>query len=548
MNRRCLFVLAAVLYFSGSFALHPLFASQAQPSSAPTIVRLDGTLVTAEGQPRTGPVALVISIYADHTDTIPLWVEEHTVALDSAGRYAVLVGSTLPDGIPRELFLSTTASATGRWLGVAPQGEAEQPRVMILSVPFAVKAGDAETLAGKPPSDFVLSQQLTETVHTQLVSHGVLPESGEGGPGIQVSTTGRIAKFSDTTNTTVDSIITESGNNIGISTSSPGSPLHVNASTAGMAGYTARIVDSNATVGASLLLGATVLGTNFKYKALFVDSGGLQFGTVPDALNAAPTTQMTLNMAGNLGIGTPGPASPLHVNAATIGTNYTARLIDGNSSTGASVIIGATVLGANAKYKALFVDSNGLNFGTVPDTLNTTPTSQMVISTAGNVGIGIALPTDRLHVNGNVTVTGNIGAKYQDVAEWVESVEPIEAGTVVIVDPLESNRVVAATAAYDTRVAGAVSRQPGLILGEHGDTKSLIAQSGRVRIKVDARYGAIKLGDLLVTSPTPGHAMLSKPMKVGGRRLIHRPGTLLGKALEPLAAGQGEILVLLTLQ
>ena len=60
-------------------------------------------------------------------------------------------------------------------------------------------------------------------------------------------------------------------------------------------------------------------------------------------------------------------------------------------------------------------------------------------------------------------------------------------------------------------------------------------------------YGAIKIGDLLVTSPTPGYAMRSRPLRVAGQSL-HRPGTLLGKALEALPSGQGEILVLLTLQ
>jgi hypothetical protein len=115
------------------------------------------------------------------------------------------------------------------------------------------------------------------------------------------------------------------------------------------------------------------------------------------------------------------------------------------------------------------------------------------------------------------------------------------------VDPLEPNRVLPAPKAYDTRVAGAVSRQPGLLLGEPSDSKAMVAQSGRVRVKADARYGAIKIGDLLVTSPTPGYAMRSKPVKVGDQAL-HRPGTLLGKALEALPNGKGEILVLLTLQ
>ena len=41
--------------------------------------------------------------------------------------------------------------------------------------------------------------------------------------------------------------------------------------------------------------------------------------------------------------------------------------------------------------------------------------------------------------------------------------------------------------------------------------------------------------------------MKSQPVEVAGIE-IHRPGTLIGKALEPLAGGQGEILVLLSLQ
>ena len=59
--------------------------------------------------------------------------------------------------------------------------------------------------------------------------------------------------------------------------------------------------------------------------------------------------------------------------------------------------------------------------------------------------------------------------------------------------------------------------------------------------KADASYGAIKIGDLLVTSPTPGYAMRSKPMRVG-KQEMHRPGTLLGKALEALHDGKGDIL------
>jgi len=68
-----------------------------------------------------------------------------------------------------------------------------------------------------------------------------------------------------------------------------------------------------------------------------------------------------------------------------------------------------------------------------------------------------------------------------------------------------------------------------------------------VKVKVDASKGPINIGDLMVTSDKEGFAMKSVPIELGGVQL-HRPGTLIGKALEPLAQGSGEILVLLSLQ
>jgi hypothetical protein len=50
-----------------------------------------------------------------------------------------------------------------------------------------------------------------------------------------------------------------------------------------------------------------------------------------------------------------------------------------------------------------------------------------------------------------------------------------------------------------------------------------------------------------VTSDVEGVAMRSEPVEIGGRKM-HAPGTIIGKALEPLASGTGEILVLLSLQ
>ena len=179
--------------------------------------------------------------------------------------------------------------------------------------------------------------------------------------------------------------------------------------------------------------------------------------------------------------------------------------------------------------------------------------TQLVLDTDGDVGIGTNSPTTKLHVVGNgrvtgdLTVDGNIAAKYQDVAEWVPSRQKLAAGTVVVLDTERSNHVLSSAKAYDTKVAGVVSAQPGIALGEGGAGRLLVATTGRVKVRVDATRAPVRVGDLLVTSDVEGTAMRSVPVNVGGVEM-HRPGTIVGKALEPLSGGVGEILVLLSMQ
>lgn len=154
---------------------------------------------------------------------------------------------------------------------------------------------------------------------------------------------------------------------------------------------------------------------------------------------------------------------------------------------------------------------------------------------------------------GNVFITGDLGVGNDitlvnaDCAEDfdIADADLIEPGTVMIVG--EEGVLHQSSRAYDKRVAGVVSGaggyKPAIVLDKQpsqGNRKP-IALLGKVFCKVDAQFGAVEVGDLLTTSPTPGHAMkICDPLSAFG--------AVIGKALCPLREGQGLIPILVALQ
>jgi hypothetical protein len=146
-------------------------AAAPQAVQVPHLVKFSGTVQGAAADSGAGGiilgtnvaptnvVAVTFSLYAEQTGGVPLWSEVQNVHVNAAGQYNVQLGSTKPDGLPMELF----ASAQAQWLGVQVQGQPEQSRVMLLSVPYALKAADAETFGGKPPSAYIQSTEAATT-------------------------------------------------------------------------------------------------------------------------------------------------------------------------------------------------------------------------------------------------------------------------------------------------------------------------------------------------------------------------------------------------
>ena len=150
-------------------------------------------------------------------------------------------------------------------------------------------------------------------------------------------------------------------------------------------------------------------------------------------------------------------------------------------------------------------------------------------------------------VSGNLVVAGDISLTNADCAEHfdISHGSLAEAGTVMVLDGESS--LSESARPYDKRVAGVISGaghfKPGLVLDKQ-QTEGLrkpVALLGKVFCKVDAQFGSIEVGDLLTTSPTPGHAMRADdPTRAFG--------AVIGKALRPLASGQDLIPILIALQ
>ena len=125
-------------------------AQTVETAVPPPLIPFSGTMTDLSDEPLVGTVTAIFALYEEATGGVPLWGDIQMVQTDAAGGYLSLLGAATE--LPVDLF----ASSQALWLGIQPEGQAEQPRVRFFSVPYALKAGDADTLGGRPLSDFIL--------------------------------------------------------------------------------------------------------------------------------------------------------------------------------------------------------------------------------------------------------------------------------------------------------------------------------------------------------------------------------------------------------
>jgi hypothetical protein len=213
-------------------------ASLAQPASktitvVPRLVKLSGSLTDSSAQPLSGVVGVTFALYEEEQGGAPLWMETQNIQTDTNGRYTAMLGATHNEGIPAEVF----SSGQGRWLGVQPQGEPERPRVLMVSVPYALKAADAETIGGLPPSAFVLAAPPMGAAAT--ISDGTAKFSmaaPAATPAVSgTGTTDFVPLWTNSSGTLGNSVMFQSGSGsaakIGINTTTPATTLDVKGTT-----------------------------------------------------------------------------------------------------------------------------------------------------------------------------------------------------------------------------------------------------------------------------------------------------------------------------
>lgn len=334
-------------------------AALAQVSSAssivPMLVNFNGNITDASNKPLSGIHGVTFFLYKDSQGGAPVWMETQNVQADSRGHYTVVLGSNTSQGLPKELF----ASGEARWLGVKPEGQEEQPRVLLVSVPYALKSADAETLGGLPASAFVQAASNLAGGTARAKSSSTAPTAN---PQATITGSGKTNFLPIWTGTTTlgNSTLFQTGGKVGIGTTTPGALLDVNgaatirkslnvtgsvnASAANFTGNNtsniATITQNGTGVGLSISapngLGLGVSSTSFPYAMLV--SGGYYGAIVESSQDAFYSAALFAEAAGNTQetFGVYGYSASMS-GAGVFGQVYQGSITGGQGSPGAGV-------------------------------------------------------------------------------------------------------------------------------------------------------------------------------------------------------------------
>ena len=385
-----LFVVVVLLSTSIAVFAQDAQSGRARPqpdtASVPRVIRITGTLTPADGRPLAEVEIITLRLYAEESSETVLWEETQHVVPDAQGRYSVLLGSTRPDGMPRDLFQSNEP----RWVGTTIEGvgEKEGPRVRFVSVPYALRASDADTLGGVPASAFVRSDDARASATTSATDApaAILPGIPDA-----------IAKYSGVDDI-VPSALFESAGRVGLNTVLPRDAMHVQFTNTngGMTGLAVQNLGNTSTSFSGMLFfdHNGVLGQFQGFNNLtheyrinnIARNGSAQFDGSINFMTGS-TSRFFVAPSGNVGVGTTSPISNLEVsNGLSTNTNAGTYVTTFNNTTSGSEFIGRHARGtANAPAAVVGSDVLAAFGGSGRDTSGfALPTGQIIIRTAEN--------------------------------------------------------------------------------------------------------------------------------------------------------------------
>lgn len=331
---------------------------------------------------------------------------------------------------------------------------------------------------------------------------------------------------------------------VGIGTASPSTSLEVSKNTLSASSSVQpalRVVNTNTTQGdgsstvnsASMYLDATNGGMRFMLQAIDDTAGNGAGGHVrvttadPIYFWTSNVKRMTIDSSGNVGIGTSSPDDVLHVFKGDSGATPHSFSTVNIENAGNNMVSVLTNNVSNGYYG--FGDSEddfraGMQYYHGDDSLTFWGNNDVRIKVLsdGDVGIGTATPTQKLHIEGSANITsniwygGNITGYGADFAEKFGTNEELEEGDVVCLE--DNGKVSKCKNSGDNSVVGIVSFNP-TIIGNGGQDGVPIGIVGIVPTKVK---GPINKFDLI--TPSPGG--------YGEKASIENFGAIVGKAME----------------